>query len=334
LSLQALPKIHYTIKKAGYTSENANKAGISPVIIEILTNMIFTFGGMIMEDVLRPLFEQCASKSTTLGIIMAEKEDRLLTAPDMFDVMVIVVEIWQDQQETVRHLSYREKKIAFYIVNDKQLQEWVLAGSQPKLISMLLEGEILFDRNRFMETLQEELRTSMMEKRKMAIGLEFAKLIANHAEGKAFFKRKQYLHAYYCAVYSLYHMGNLVLLENGRQHEPSVWFRIRQIEPEILKIFEELVLGNESIDKRLELLYLVSEFLIYSKTPVGTEHVMEIIREKPLWKYEEISRHPEMKHYGANLSPLLHYLVERKFLIEIKMETNLSGIYERLYQSG
>lgn len=287
-----------------------------------------------MEDILRPLFEQCASKSTTLGIIMIEKEDRLLTAMDMFDVIVIVVEIWQDKPEVIKHYSFREKKIAFYFIDERRLQEWVLLGSQPKMINMLREGHILFDRDRFLENLRDELWSPITKKQKLTIGLEFAELIRKFTEGKVFLKKEQFFHAYYYAVYALYHLGKMAMIESGLMPDSAVWRQIKQIEPEILKLYEELVLGNESIDKRLELLYLASEFLIYSKTPVGTEHLLEIMQEKPLWRFEEIAHHPQTKHYGTNLSILLDYLIERSFIVPIQVETSLKGIYERCYQTG
>lgn len=291
------------------------------------------FGGIIMEDILRPLFEQCASKSTTLGIIIIEKEDRLLTTMDMFDVIVVVVAIWQDKPEVIKHYSYHEKKMAIYIVDERRIQEWMLLGSQPKMIDMLREGHILFDRDRFMENLRNELRSPITKKRKLTIGLEFAELIRKYTEGKVFFKKEQFFHAYYHAVYALYHLGKMAVIENGFLPDSAIWRQIKQIEPEILKLYEELVLGDESIDKRLELLYLASEFLIYSKTPAGTEHLLGVMQEKPLWRFEEIAQHPQTKHYGANLSILLDYLIKRNVIVPIQVETNLKGIYERCYQT-
>lgn len=287
-----------------------------------------------MEDILRPLFEQYASKSTTLGIIMIEKEDRLLTAMDMFDVIVIVVEVWQDKLEVIKHYNFQEKKIAFYIIDEKRLQEWTLPGSQLKLIDIWHEGQILFDRDRYMECLKNDLHSLMTKKRKLTIGLEFAELIKSFTEGKSFFKKDQFFHAFHHAVYALYRLGKIAVIESGLLPDSAVWRQIKQIEPEILKLYEELVLGNESIDKRLELLYLASEFLIYSKTPLGTEHLLGVMQEKPLWRFEEIVQHPQTKHYGANLSILFDYLIERSVIVPVQVETDLKGIYERCYQTG
>lgn len=50
---------------------------------------------------------------------------------------------------------------------------------------------------------------------------------------------------------------------------------MKRIEPAIYKLYEELILSNESLEKRLELLFLAGEFLINSRTNDGGQHILE-----------------------------------------------------------
>ncbi|KMR35055.1 hypothetical protein EY05_14905, partial [Staphylococcus aureus] len=72
----------------------------------------------------------------------------------------------------------------------------------------------------------------------------------------------QYLDAYNHVVHALHHLARLAIIENGFHPEITVWNQVKQIEPEIFKLYEELLTSEESIEKRLELLFLASDFLI------------------------------------------------------------------------
>ena len=86
------------------------------------------------------------------------------------------------------------------------------------------------------------------------MGLEFAKLIRSYVDGKALFENKQFLDAYNHVVHSLHHLARLAVIENGLHPELTVWHQVKQIEPEIYKLYEELVNSEETIEKRLELI--------------------------------------------------------------------------------
>ena len=81
-------------------------------------------------------------------------------------------------------------------------------------------------------------------------------------DGKAFFENQHYLDAYNHIVHSLHHLARLAVIENGFHPEITVWNRVtKKLEPEIFKPYDELVNSQETLEKRLELLFLASEFL-------------------------------------------------------------------------
>jgi hypothetical protein len=125
----------------------------------------------------------------------------------------------------------------------------------------------------------------------------------------------------------------LAVIDHGFHPEITVWNQVKKIEPEIYKLYEELIQGDEPIDKRLELLFLANEFMIYSRTRTGAKHLMEVLEEKEeAWSYNEMLHHPKLRMYSVDLSVLVEYLVEKGFLQVEKKETKGNGVYHRQYQ--
>ncbi|MBS4198458.1 hypothetical protein KHA93_02120 [Bacillus sp. FJAT-49732] len=285
-----------------------------------------------MEDILRPIYQERASHDNTLGIIKIEKKHKAATLTDNFDVILLMIVKEQTKPIYIKHYQYEDKKAALHIVSEQQLKEWLLLGSNRKIVEWIYEGKILFDRNDYMEDLRNELKDFPFYGRKIKIGLEFAKLIKRYMDGKAFFETGQYLDAFNHIVHSLHHLGRLSIIENGYHPELTVWNQVKQIEPEIFKLYEELIKSEEPIEKRLELLFLASEFLIFSRTPVGAEHLLEVMETRDQWSMDEISNHLEIVHYGVDFSLLLEYLIEKDFIQVVEIETKGSGLFHRCYR--
>lgn len=285
-----------------------------------------------MEDVLRPIYQERASHPNTLGILRIEKKHNTITLTDTFDTILLIIVKDDAKRVTLKHYQYEEKKAALHIISEVQLREWLLLGSNRKIVEWLYEGKILFDRNEYLENLRTELRDFPFYGRKIKIGIEFAKLIRRYLDGKTFFENNQYLDAYNHVVHSLHHLGRLAIIEDGFHPELTVWNQVRQIEPEIYKLYEELLKSEEPIEKRLELLFIASEFLIYSRTPIGAAHFLDLIETKSLWSIDDISSHPDIEPYGVDLGILLEYLIDKDFISVVEVETKGPGLYQRCYR--
>lgn len=285
-----------------------------------------------MEDILRPIYQERASEENTLGILRIDKINKVTALTDTFDIILLMIVNDNDQAVHIKHYQYENKKAALHIVSMKQLNEWLLLGSNRKIVQWIYEGKILFDRNDYLESLRMELRDFPFYGRKIKIGLEFAKLIRRYLDGKAFFETGQYLDAYNHIVHSLHHLGRLAIIEDGFHPELTVWNQVKQIEPEIYKLYEELVMSEETIEKRLELLFLASEFLIYSRTNTGASHLLEILESRSIWSMDDICTHPEVIPYGVDISIFIEYLIEKDIIEVIEVETKGQEIFHRYYQ--
>ncbi|MEH7107638.1 MULTISPECIES: nucleotidyltransferase-like protein [Bacillaceae] len=285
-----------------------------------------------MEDILRPIYQERASQLNTLGILLVEKKQNTDQTTDSFDVVLFVIVKEADQPVFIKHYSYDNKKAAMHIVTEAQLQEWILFGSNRKIFEWLHQAKIIFDRNEYIAHLKTELREFPFNGRKIKMGLEFAKLIRRYTDGKALFEQKQYLDAYNHVVHSLHHLARLAVIDNGLHPELTVWQQVKLIEPEIYKLYEELVNSEETLEKRLELLFLASEFMIYSRTKIGSAHLLEILQDKEYWQFNEIMSETELTLYSVDMPILLEYLIEKHLIEVVNVETKGQGIFHRCYR--
>ncbi|MBT2658990.1 hypothetical protein J7E81_27850 [Bacillus sp. ISL-18] len=285
-----------------------------------------------MEDILRPIYQERASQSNTLGVLLVEKKHKSSHITDSFDVILLIIVKEADQSLFIKHYTYDDKKAAMHIVSESQLQEWLLLGTNRKIFEWIHEAKILFDRNEYVLNLKTELRDFPFNGRKIKMGLEFAKLIRRYVDGKALFESGQFLDAYNYVVHSLHHLARLAVIENGLHPELTVWHQVKQIEPEIYKLYVELVNSEETLEKRLELLFLASEFLIHSRTNIGTAHLLDVLRGKEYWLFNEIMNEEELIPYSVDLAVLIEYLIEKHLIEVVNVETKGNGVFHRCYR--
>ncbi len=286
-----------------------------------------------MEDILRPIYQERASQSNTLGVLMIEKRQKEMTVTDTFDSVMLIIVKEAEKPIFIKHYTYTDKKASLHIITETQLKRWVLLGTNKKIFEWLYNGRVIFDRNEFVAQLKAELKDFPVSERKRKMGVEFAKLIRRYMDGKAFFENKHYLDAYNDVVHSLHHLARLAVIENGFHPEVTVWSQVKQIEPEIYKLYVELINSEEPLEKRLELLFLASEFLIHSKTKLSIQHILDILEEKEYWSFNDLMENEELfLVYSVDLGMLIEYLIEKHFIEVVDMETKSPKVYHRYYK--
>lgn len=105
-----------------------------------------------------------------------------------------------------------------------------------------------------------------------------------------------------------------------------------KIEPAIYKLYEELVTSNEPIEKRLELLFLASEFLIHSRTRDGAQHILEVMQTKETWSIQELHDHQELMNYSVDLEVFVEYLVDKGYIHIEPVTAKNEMIFHRHYK--
>ncbi|MFZ2463978.1 MAG: nucleotidyltransferase-like protein [Caldibacillus thermoamylovorans] len=284
-----------------------------------------------MDNFVRTLYQERASQPSTLGVLLIENTDQLLATTDTFDLIIFIISTDEEKDLYLKHYYYEEKKLALYMVNNKKLNEWLVAGSNRRIYDWLLNGKILFDRNDFVHQLIQDLKDFPFHERKLKIGLEFAKLIRRYTDGKKLYEQEHLFDAYNHVIHSLHHLARLSLIEKGFQPEVTVWDQVKSIEPEIYKVYEELINSGEPLKKRLDLLFLASEFFIHMRTDLGSSHLLEVLDKKLKWSIQDIVEEEELKLYSIDIFALLEYLVDKGFLHIVLEESKGKKIYHRYY---
>ncbi|ARI78247.1 nucleotidyltransferase-like protein [Halobacillus mangrovi] len=286
-----------------------------------------------MEDVLRPIYQERASQSNTLGILILEKNKPISPVTDNFDVILFI--IVRDPEETwyVKHYEFDNKSAAMHIVDEDLLQHWIDTSSYRRAVEWVINGSVIYERNDYVTELKEHLREFPQENRDLKKVIEFAKLIRSYSESKNLYDSEQYLDSFSQMVRSLHYLARLSIIEKGFHPEVTVWNQVRRIEPEIYKLYQELIESGEPTDKRIQLMIIAVEHSISKRSRTSARHLLQLMseREEP-WSFGELKVHPEIQEYILDLSSMIEYLVDNQIIEVVLQETKGPSIFHRTYK--
>lgn len=287
-----------------------------------------------MDNILRPIYQERASQPDTLGVILVSKREDQINLTDTFDEVLLIIVKDSEHPIYTKHYSYENKKVAMHIITEQQINKWIYIGRNRRLVDWIFHGRVMFERNEYLTQLKLKLEDLSFSGRKIKSGVQFAKLIRSYSEGKEFFNQGDYLDAYNHVVKSLQYLARLSVIESGLYPEVTVWSQVKIIEPSIYKLYEELVMSTESLEKRLELLFLAIDFSINSKTVSCSQHIIETLLTKNTWTIQELHNHPELKLYSVDLEFFIEYLVDKGYIIADAVESKSEMISHRLYRAN
>ncbi|AOM83624.1 nucleotidyltransferase-like protein [Salisediminibacterium beveridgei] len=285
-----------------------------------------------MESFLRELYQDRTSDDETLGIIKVDKRERKDANTDYFDYVLFIVVSERSSEWEIKHYEYDGEKVAMHLVTEKQLKEWLLNMSNRRVVDWLMNGTVVFDRNDYLKNFRSEMNHFPEEERLVKIGVEFSKLIRRYTDGKTLFYSGDYLDAYNHIVHALHHLARLSVIEHGFYPEITVWQQVREIEPEIHKLYSELIAGSEPLDKRLELLMIANEFEVSRKTSLGSRHLLDLMnRRDGAWTIQELKEEVAIGEYSLDLGIMIEFLVDKGIVDIQKEETKGKQIFHRYY---
>ena len=284
-----------------------------------------------MEHILRPIYQERASQPDTLGVILINKREGAENMTDTFDAVLLIIVKESETPMYSKHYTYGDAKMVMHIVTEERLRKWIFIGSNRRLVDWLFHGKIMFDRNEFLFKLRSEMQEFPFFGRKLKTGIQFAQLIRRYQEGKELFDDEHYLDAYNHVVASLHHLGRLSIIDSGHYPEVTVWAQVKRNDPAIYKLYEELIMSHESLEKRLELLFLASEFLINARTNDGAQHLLETMLSQPSWTIQEMHDQSELSYYSTDLEVFVEYLIDRGLVLVDEVIAKNDAIFHRNY---
>ncbi|WP_226585194.1 nucleotidyltransferase-like protein [Halobacillus litoralis] len=287
-----------------------------------------------MEDLLRPIYQERASQSNTLGVLILEKNKPISPVTDNFDVILFIIVRDADELWYVKHYEFENKSAAMHIVDETLLQHWIDTSSYRRAVEWVINGSIIYERNEYVTLMKEHLRSFPQKTRDLKKAIEFAKLIRSYSESKDLYDSEQYLDSYSRMVNSLHYLARLSIIEKGFHPEVTVWNQVKRIEPEIYKLYQELIESGEPTDKRIQLMILAVEHSISKRARSSAQHLLQVMNERTEpWAFGELKVHPEIQEYILDLSSMMEYLVDHGLIKVVPQETKGAHIFHRRYTS-
>ncbi|WP_347861304.1 nucleotidyltransferase-like protein [Salimicrobium sp. PL1-032A] len=286
-----------------------------------------------MEDVLRPIYQERASYEETLGIIYLEKKKAVSPVTDNFDVILLVVVKEAEDPWYVKHYEFDGRSAALHVVEESLLNRWIRTSTFRRAVEWVTDGTVVFERNDYIRLLKKELQQFPFEQRGKKKVIEFAKLIRNYSESKDLYNSRHYLDAFSRMVRCLHYLGRLSIIEKGFHPEVTVWNQVKRIDPEIHKLYQELIESEESVDKRVELMVLALEHSISRRAENSMQHFFDVMKEKEeSWTFGELKVHPDVEDYALDLSAMMEFAVKKGYVNVELHTTKGERIYHREYR--
>lgn len=273
-----------------------------------------------MEQATRTIYSEYAAYPETQGIIAVEKRQPRDSLTDQFDVLLLVITRDPSVEWTVKHYRLNTLRVSLHLVHEQVLSRWLILNANRRAVHWVSEGTIIFERNDYLTDLKKQLRNFPETERCLQMSLSFAKLLRRFQDGRNLFSRGNYYDAYTHVHHALHHLARLSVLEKGAHPEVVVWEQARLDDPDVYKLYEQLLLSEETLEQRIHLALIGLEHLLQSKVLSGGKYLFEVMRERDRpWTMQELMEESRLTELKVDLGSLVDFFI-RKGLIRISYQ--------------
>jgi hypothetical protein len=254
-----------------------------------------------------------------IGVMLIDNPYRYNPLIDGLDLLLLAVAERSDGRErSVRHVRAEGKRVQIRTISAALLDEWIAGVENRSIIPWIVRGEILMDRDGYLEKVRQRVIEFPEELRRKKLAAEFSAFLRTFLHAKQDLNDGNILDAHSNVLAALHHWAHISLIEDGVHPELTVWSQMKRYNPGIYKLYEELTTSLESLEKRVQLVLLACEFHVMSKMKSCCSLLLDIIesREEP-WSVGELMARPELKSVRLDLSLLLRKLVTRGLIREV-----------------
>jgi len=253
-----------------------------------------------------------------IGVMLIDNPYRYNPLIDGLDLLLLAVVERDGRERSVRHVRKEGKRVQIRTVAAAALDEWIAGVESRSIIPWIVRGEILMDRDGYLERVKQRVIDFPEELRRQKLAAEFSAFLRTFLHAKQDLQDGNILDAHSNVLAALHHWAHISLIEDGVHPELTVWAQMKKYNPGIYKLYEELTTSMESLEKRVQLVLLACEFHVMSKMKSCCRLLLDIIesREEP-WSVGELMARPELKPLRLDLSLLLRKLVTRGLIREV-----------------
>jgi hypothetical protein len=252
-----------------------------------------------------------------ISVSVMENPNQLPSLTDGFDLLFLIVTRGERAGHIVHYIR-DDRRIQERWVTPSVLERWIKHGENRGVIHWLLKGEILLDRHTYMEGLRHNILEFPPDFREQKLLSEFSFFLRTYLQSKEYLLDEHLLDAYNNILEALHHWARIVIIEEGHHPEMTVWRQVRNINPGVYKLYEELTMSKETLKQRVQLVLLACEFSVMSKMERCCKPLLHILesREQP-WSTDELQRHPHLAEIKSELPLLLNKLVKKALIKEV-----------------
>ncbi|MEJ8548240.1 nucleotidyltransferase-like protein [Brevibacillus borstelensis] len=229
----------------------------------------------------------------------------------------LVVVNGEQNQAGVRQLLTKEEVILEQKVSAWELEKGLVQGLDENLVTWLQRGEILWDKDDFICRLRQRLNRLPESLQKRMLCKEYSRLLHAFQETRDYLQEGMILDAYHALLKALYVWAKWIVFRAGEQPESAIWTQVKNLDPSVYKLYEELTLNHEELEKRIELILLPMDFFLSSRLKESVRYLIEVMETRPApWKLHELAEHASLDHSGIELPLLIEKMVQRALVYE------------------
>lgn len=267
-------------------------------------------------------------RSDIKAVLSIANSDAYSPLVDGFDRLYLAITEGEISVSNNHYAIDPNVRIQFRSIGRGDFEQWVLSGSDRRIIQWLIEGEIVYDPDEYLSRYRLELVSFPSSLRQKKVLMEFAHFLSRYLQAKQYLHQDQLLDAYSNVLHALHHWARLAIIESSTHPEITVWSQVRHINPGVYKLYDELANGKDSLQARIELVLLACEFSVMSKMEQSCSFLLQILKSsKDGWSVQQLHEHPELRDLQVDLSLLLKKLV-KKGLVQEKSDDSAARVNE------
>lgn len=237
-----------------------------------------------------------------------------------FDMLLLVITNDQQASGTTYHYIRDDLRIQERWLYARSLEDWVCDNEHRFVIQWLLEGEIQYDRTGYLTDLRANIMRLDPEVQERRLLQEFGLFLHAYLRSKEYLNQNYLLDAYSKILEALHHWARITVIESGTHPEVIVWKQVYDYNPGVYKLYDELTHSNETLEKRVQLLVLASEFAIVSKMKDCCKLIIQVLESrKGCWGVMQLQHHPKLSGLNIDFSIILKQLATKSLVKEVKV---------------
>ncbi len=285
-----------------------------------------------MDRSLHAYTESIVQRDDVQSVLLMDKQERYNPFMDGADLLYVVVVNRPEPRWETKHFTYRDYQVVEHCISQWQLERWATYGASERIVCWMTRSMIVFDRDDYVKGIRERLTRLPLSLQKRRLCEEYSRLLKAYLDARELLLHQHALDAYQILLHALNVWARLAVWEAGELPEAPIWKQVKQIDPAVHKLYEELIASNEPLEKRIELLLLAIEFSLMSKMKACTLLLADILQSQHRpWSIEELRQHPDLAGAEIDLPLLLDKMTKRSLIQEIVLHQEGEVVWKKGY---